>query len=239
MDNHSNANIMPDSPDEEPIVTTGDASPQSFVLTDRLVVASNANSIWAESIRSLRSNVLAQHVKQGRRGLAICSPSAGSGSSYIAANLAMSMAQAGVNTLLVDADLRNPSLQDYIAQPFNRPGLNECIRDETLSLGSAIAVVSPNLSVLYAGECDAQSHDRLGSSQFRTMIGQCLRDFDLTIIDTPPANESADAKRIAAVLRHALVVVCRNRSYAKDVEVVLEELANDGVQVIGTYLNDY
>lgn len=240
MDNASSAAVLPDDyPGNERASSSQEPAEATFHLGEALVVSSNSASSRAESIRSLRSNLLAQHVKLGRRGLAICAASAGSGSSFIAANLAMSMAQAGVNTLLIDADLRNPSLHHFIAPSIDRPGLNECMRDDALSLGSAIAMVTPNLSILYAGHSDAQSQDRLGSSQFRSLIGQCLRDFDLTIIDTPPANESADAKRVASVVRHAMIVTCRNRSYVRDVEVLLEELVNDGVQVVGTYLNDY
>ena len=71
------------------------------------------------------------------------------------------------------------------------------------------------------------------------MIGQCLRDFDLTIIDTPPSNLYADARRIASIMRYSLVVTCRGRSYLKDVRVLVDELVSDDAHVIGTYLNDY
>jgi receptor protein-tyrosine kinase len=195
--------------------------------------------VQAESFRSLRSNLLAQHVRQGRRALAVCSPAAGSGCSFVAANLAVTMAQAGVSTLLVDGAMRAPAIQDFLTPAQPLPGLADCLADDALPLSKALAPVLPNLSVLYAGTIDTTTFDRLGAPVFRKLMDQCLRDFDLTIVDTPPSNQFADARRIASVMRYALVVACRQRSFVNDVKVLLDEVAADGGRVIGTYLNEY
>ncbi len=222
-----------------PEATSSEFEAPSFTLSDQLVVATRPTSVEAESFRALRSNLLAQHVRQGRRSLAISAASAGAGCSFVAANLAMAMAQAGVNTLLIDGNMRDPSLEDYIRPAVRRPGLSECLKDDSLALAAAITPVQPSLSVLFAGEVDDQAFDRLGAPVFRSLIGQCLRDFDLTIIDTPPSNLYADARRIASIMRYSLVVTCRGRSYLKDVRVLVDELVSDDAHVIGTYLNDY
>ncbi|HKC04184.1 MAG TPA: CpsD/CapB family tyrosine-protein kinase [Sphingomicrobium sp.] len=210
-----------------------------FTFSQDLVSLAWPDSLQAESFRALRSNVLAQHVKHGRRALAICAPAAGSGCSFIAANLAVTMAQAGVNTLLVDGNMRTPSIQDYIVPLEPLPGLADCLADDALPLSKAFAIVQSNLSVLYAGHVDAATFDQLGAPVFRQLMDQCLRDFDLTIIDTPPSNQFADSRRIASVMRYAMVVTCRQRSFVNDVQVLLDEIAADGGRVIGTYLNDY
>jgi Mrp family chromosome partitioning ATPase len=214
-------------------------SQQSFVLTEHLVTAIRPGSIQAESFRALRSNLLSQHVSRRRRALAICSPAADAGCSFIAANLAYVMAQAGVNTLLIDGNLREPGLHQFISCDDYGPGLGECLADDTLPLASAIKRVQPSLSLLYAGSAGFGVADRLGSSVFRGLIAQCLRDFDLTIVDTAPSSESADARRIAAVTHYALMVARRDRTYVKDFQVLLDELTADGAEVIGTYLNDF
>jgi Mrp family chromosome partitioning ATPase len=149
------------------------------------------------------------------------------------------MAQAGVNTLLIDGNLRDPGVHQYISRDEYGPGLSECLADDTLPLAVAIERVQPSLSVLYAGKTGISAADRLGSSVFRGLIAQCLRDFDLTIVDTPPSSESADARRIAAVTHYALVVTRRDRTFVKDVRVLLDELTADGAEAIGTYLNDF
>ena len=212
---------------------------QSFVLTEHLVTATRSGSIQAESFRALRSNLLSQHVSRRRRALTICSPAAETGCSFIAANLAYVMAQAGVNTLLIDGNLREPSVHQFFSRDEYGPGLGECLADDTLSLTTAIKRVQPSLSVLYAGNAGIEAADRLGSSVFRGLIAQCLRDFDLTIVDTPPSSLSADARRIAAVTHYALVVTRRDRTFVKDVRVLLDELTADGAEPIGTYLNDF
>src|SRR5579863_59456 len=75
-----------------------------------IVTLSEEPSRTAESIRALRTHVMARHVNEGHRALAVCSASQGSGCSFVASNLAVALSQIGVNTLLIDADLRSPSL---------------------------------------------------------------------------------------------------------------------------------
>lgn len=232
-------NLAPGALRDKPAADPGQAPPRSFVLTEHLLTATRSSSIQAESFRALRSNLLSQHISRGRRALAICSPAAEAGCSFVAANLAYVMAQAGVNTLLIDGNLREPGVHDFISSDHYGPGLGECLADDTLPLATAIRRVQPALSVLYAGNAGIAAADRLGSSVFRSLIAQCLRDFDLTIVDTPPSSTSADARRIAAVTHYALVVTRRDRTFVKDVRVLLDELAADGAEPIGTYLNDF
>lgn len=231
-------NLAPGALRDKAAVASG-TTQQSFVLTEHLVSATRPASIQAESFRALRSSLLSQHVSRRRRALAIASPAAEAGCSFVAANLAYAMAQAGINTLLIDGNLREPGLHQFISSEHGGPGLGECLADDTLPLASAIKRVQPSLSVLYAGNAGIDAADRLGSSVFRGLIAQCLRDFDLTIVDTPPSSESADARRIAAVTHYALVVTRRDRTFVKDVRTLLDELAADGAEAIGTYLNDF
>ena len=230
--------LAPGALREKPGMAT--ETPQSsFVLTENLLAATRPGSIQAESFRALRSNLLSQHISRGRRALAICSPTAGAGCSFVAANLAFVMAQSGVNTLLIDGNLREPGVHQFISSEGQGTGLGECLADDTLPLASVIKRVQPSLSVLYAGNAGVAAADRLGSSVFRSLIAQCLRDFDLTIVDTPPSSLSADARRIGAVTHYALVVAKRDLTFVKDVAALLDELAADGAEAIGSYLNDY
>ena len=231
--------FWPEEPGEHAPMASAGADEVSFAFTEQMIMATRPDSVWAEAIRALRSGLLSKHVKLGRRALAVCAPAGSTGCSFVAANLALAMAQAGVNTLLIDGNLREPSVGDYLRTSGPVMGLADCLRDESMSLGKAICPVQPNLSVLFAGSTDQASFDQLGSPAFRSLVGQCLRDFELTIIDTPPSNQFADSRRIAAVVRYAMVVTRRNETFIKDVEALLDELGADGVNVIGTYLNDF
>ena len=210
-----------------------------FTVSERLVMITNPASLQAESIRALRANLVATHLHDRRRSLAACSPTGGSGCSFVAVNLAVAMAQVGVKTLLIDGNLCSPALGDYFVSDSSPPGLSEALADPSRPLGSVVQQVQPMLSVLFAGAADGQAQELIGGSRFKELIDLCLRDYDLTIVDTPPANQFADARRIASVLRYAAIVACRGRTYLKDVRAQVDELEGDGVKVIGTYLNDY
>lgn len=229
----------PAKPPASPRSKREDEPQRTFVLNESLVTATNADSVEAESFRSLRSSILSQHIQQGRRALAICAPARKTGCSFVAANLAYVMSQAGINTLLVDGNMREPGLEEFISPSDTPPGLGECLRDDALPLASAVTRVNPNLSVLYAGKAGDDVYDRLGSSVFRSLAGHWLRDYDLTIVDTPAANLYADARRIAAVMRYAMIVTCRDRTYVKDVRTLVDELRADGALPIGMFQNDY
>lgn len=199
----------------------------------------------AESIGSLRTHLLAQHVRDGRRSLAICSATAGAGCSYVATNLAAAMAMAGIKTLLIDANLRDPGLEAFIepvAAPSGQPqpGLSHYLSDATVEAGDIIhGDVLSNLSIIYAGSPTSNAQELLASAGFKQLFDDCMRDFDLTIIDTPPSSTCADARRVAAVARHALIVVRRHRGFVSDVKTLGEELTADHANVVGTFLNDY
>ena len=210
-----------------------------YHFSSGLAVLANPGGVIAESVGALRNHILAGHIRDGRRSLAVCGPSAGAGCSFVATNLAVATAQAGIKTLLVDANLRNPSLEEYIQTSRQSPGLLQCLSDSNVSLRDAIrSDVLPQLSLLYSGGTADSSQELLAGVEFKALIEDCMRDFDLTIVDTTPTNVSADSRRIASVLRYALMVARRDQSYVSDVRKLAEELQSDRVTVIGTFLND-
>lgn len=203
-------------------------------------VITRPDSIEAESIRSLRTHLSAQHLRAGRRSLAICAPREGAGCSFVAVNLALAMAQSGVKTLLVDANLRDPGVDRFIEPVMPGPGLYHCLTDTLMPLGQAVREdVLPNFSMLYAGAQIAGSDDLISGREFKTVMELCVREYDLTIVDTPPSGLYADARRIAAVMSNAMVVARRNTTFVSDLRLLTRELQGDRATVIGSYLNDY
>lgn len=212
-----------------------------FQFSRSIAVLSDPGGPQAESIGAMRTHLLAQHIRDGRRSLAVCAPSAGVGCTYLTVNLATAFALAGLKTLLIDANMRDPSVQDYIA-PSNPDliGLRQCLSGSTLMLSEAInEEVLPNLAVMYAGGVAENPQELLASSTFKSIAEDCMRDFEVTIIDTPPSNGSADARRVAMVLRYALLVVKRNESFVADLRTLADELQSDRAKIVGTFLNDF
>jgi capsular exopolysaccharide synthesis family protein len=192
----------------------------------------------AEAIRALRTHVMAQHINLGRRALAVCAPSANVGCSFVAANLAVSLSQIGVNTLLIDGDLRRPALDLLIRPPQPSRGLAQCLQSPDAPFGADIDDgVLPNLSLMYAGHATANPQELLAGDRFRSLMKFCLREFDATIVDTPPANTSTDARRISGVAGYSLIVTQQNKTFVRDVATLAGQLQADRAVVIGTVMN--
>jgi protein-tyrosine kinase len=215
------------------------AAQQQFKFSSEVVVLHDSNGARAEAIRTLRTHVMAQHLDAGRRGLAVCSASAGVGATFIAVNLAVSLAQAGVKVLFIDGDLRRPQLGEFIEAPQSLSGLKQCLEASSSDISFAIqSEVLPNLSLMFSGGVATNAQELLAGDRFSGLLGNCLRDYDLTLIDTPPANICADARRISTVLGYSLIVARRHVSYVNDLKVLASQLREDRAQVIGTVLNE-
>lgn len=224
---------------DRPPEARDEAAPR-FTLTPDIILHAEPDGPRAEALRALRTQIMERHLKAGRRSLAVCGASAGTGISFIAANLAVAFARAGANTLLIDANLRDPAAERFIAPDRALPGLRQWLSggDEEESLpiqGQA----QPNLSVLYAGGAAPDALEMLSTARFQQLVEDAMRGFDISIIDTPPANRHADALRIAAVARHALIVARRHMSFMQDIGLLADQLRAGGARIAGTVLSGH
>lgn len=193
----------------------------------------------AEGIRTVRTNIIARHIKDGRRGLAICAASRGVGCTFTAANLAVSLAQVGVATLLIDGNLREPQLETMFRPQTPALGLQQCLVSDGGQASSYIhPEVIPNLSLLYAGGVANNAQELLAGEEFKGLIERCLRDFEFTIIDTPAANVCADGRRLASMIGYALIVARSHLSRTSDLTALANELHEDGARVVGAVLSE-
>jgi len=216
-----------------------ESQPKSPTLSPSLVTLNAPMSAAAEAIRALRTHVLGQHVQLGRRALTVCAPSLGVGCTFVAANLAVAVAQVGVKTLLIDGDLRTPQVDRFLSPAVaTSGGLAACLAEPGSRVGDFIDdEVLPNLSVMYAGSASGNAQELLARDWFGDVMNHCMRDYDFAVVDTPPANICADARRISNVVGYSLVVARRNKSLVADVRTLVEQLIDDHVRVIGTLMN--
>jgi capsular exopolysaccharide synthesis family protein len=213
--------------------------PASGEPFDALAVVDDPSSIIAEAVRALRTRIMAQHVQIGRRALAVCGATPGVGCSFIAANLAVSLAQIGVRTALVDADLRKPSLSRLLRVEHEGPGLSDFLADPDLYIQDLIGEpLLPCLSFIPAGSVHARPQELLASARFQGLASHLLREHQVTIFDTTPANGCTDAQRVATVAGYSLVVARKNNSYVGDLATLAKLLRADGSNVVGSVLVD-
>lgn len=194
----------------------------------------------AEAIRLLRTQVISQHVRAGRRGLALVATAEGVGCTYIAANLAAALAQVGTKVLLIDANMRTPRVDQVFGLDAAAPGLSSFLTLQVARPERVVhANVLPNLSVMTAGPAVARPQELLSSHRFRDGTNTLLREYDLVLFDTPPANTNADALTVGAAAGYALVVAKRDTSYFSDVTTLVNQLKAARCPVIGSVLNEF
>lgn len=220
----------------------GNAKPMTVDIQDEAPAQARIvepNAAVAESIGALRTRIFAQHVRQGRRALALCTPMAGSGCTFVTGHLAAALAQIGINVVLVDTDLRTPGIAGMFGIR-SAPGLADYLTDPALSVETImVEEVIPGLTVIPAGEPPSNPQELLSGTRFRTLVEGLLREFDLAIFDTTPANGCADAQRVATVANYAAIVGRKHETFVSDVRTLSGLLRADGATVIGTILNDY
>jgi protein-tyrosine kinase len=217
----------------------GERPPVSTPAPLHALVLSETSSPTSEAIRALRTHLMAQHLQAGRRGLAICAPHPEVGCTFLATNLAVALSQIGLHTLLVDGNMRDPGVDRLLPSSGDTGGLAACLANPHSNLGDYVEDnVYPNLSIMYAGGPVANAQELLATEWFEQIMNACLRDYDVTIVDTPPANSCADARRVSNVIGYSLIVTQRHKTALRDVKTFIEELRMDHAQVIGTVLNN-
>jgi capsular exopolysaccharide synthesis family protein len=233
---------MPISPqripvDDSPIPSASE--PGSFTLSKALVTLTSEVTGAAEALRALRTHIMAQHLEKGRRALAICAPTAGVGCSVVAANLAVGLSQIGVKTLLIDANLRHPTIDKLFTPSSPVEGLQQCLAYGAGNFGDFMeSEVLPDLSIMFAGGPTENPQELLATARFEDLMNFCLRDFQMTILDTPPANTCSDARRVSTVAGYSLIVSRRNKTLVSDVKTLVSQLESERAHVVGTVLTE-
>lgn len=211
----------------------------AHTFSPSLVTLSRPQDAAAEAVRGLRTYIMAHHVQEGRRALAVCAPSPGVGCTFTAANLAVTLSQIGVKTLLIDGNLRAPGIDQMIQSPEPLDGLRQCLSSYDVGFNESIdADVLPGLSVMYAGGVAANPQELLAGHRFKDLMEFCLRDYEATVIDTPAANTCSDARRVATVVGYSLLVARMNKSYVADLKTLTAQLKGDHARIVGVALNE-
>jgi len=220
--------------------------PQTFVTDDfgqwvsspLLVALHQPQGRVTEQMRELRSQLILRWFKDGKTALAVTGARARDGSSVIAANLAIVLAQLGERTLLIDANFRKPRQQELFAlKP--EAGLADLLRGRDVYDEALTAVPSlEHLRVLCAGATPANPQELLSRASFIYVLKTMADKYRAIVIDTPPALEFADAQIVAARAQGCLLVTRRHRTRLADIEEVKGRLQPTGAQLLGAVINE-
>lgn len=202
-----------------------------------LVVARAPFHPRAEELRALRTQLLIRWSNAGveHRVLAIISPGSLEGRSYVAANLALAFSQLGERTLLIDADLRTPRQHEIFNTP-DRFGLSAVLSGRA-DRGAVVPLPEfGTLSLLPAGPRPPNPQELLSRLALAVLLHDLRAEFDVILIDTPPAKLYADAQVVAFRAGSAMVLARKDRTHLADTKSVIRDLGDMGTRVVGTVL---
>lgn len=190
-----------------------------------------------ETFRSIRMNVRYATEPGRALTLTITSPGPNDGKSLISSNLALSFAEAGARTLLIDGDIRRGELSKTFGTP-NKPGLVEyldgsALIDEVLHLTAS----HPNLTVIPGGARRRRAPELLATPKLPQLLAQLSREYDVVIVDSPPLGAGFDAFALGTATGNMAVVLRAGITDRRLAKAKLETVDQLPIRVIGTVLN--
>jgi capsular exopolysaccharide synthesis family protein len=205
-----------------------------------LAYAHDSGTPRSEKLRSLRTELLLRlGTHQGAAAFAMVGARPGEGRSLLCAELALAFAQLGGKTLLVDADLRRPSLAGMFRGARSDSGLSDVLLGKTHNLPLHRVVGPQHLALLTAGTPPANPVDLLSGAQFERLVKDWSRTYDYVLVDTPAAALQSDGIVIANAVRNVVLVARRNATSYADVTELQRRLDSTQARIMGAVLNDF
>ena len=208
------------------------------VIERDLQAHSHPQSNAAEGFRTIRAAIALAQQSEKYRLIAVTSTIPSEGKSLVASNLAIVMAQTGLKTLLIDGDLRRPSvhkafqlqspvgLSAYLAEKVNRP--------EELVHQSQV----PNLDIVCCGAIPSSPSELIGSRRMMELLEEMGRRYDRVVVDCPPVSAVADPLIVAAMCDGIVYVSKFNKIRREHARKSVQRIQNAGIHVLGVVIND-
>lgn len=200
-----------------------------------LITATKPNCKISEQYRTIRTNFLM--TGSNSRKLVITSPNGKEGKSTTAANFAISLAQQGKRVLLIDADLREPTLH-LIFDVDNTIGLSNVLFEKKVFESAIIKTEIKGLDFLPSGPLTLNPADLLGSKTMGLLIEAVTRFYDVVIFDTPAVLDVADTKIIANLCDSLILVIRSGKTKNEEAVEAKRLLESTNAKLLGIILND-
>jgi polysaccharide biosynthesis transport protein len=190
----------------------------------------------SEAVRRLRTNLQFINVSKRSKAIVITSSLPGEGKSTIAMNLAVSLADSGVRTILIDANLRRPALDEYM-------GIESGLGLTNVLIGQARIqdVIQPfgnsTLDLLPAGQVPPNPSELLGSAAMDRLLKELLASYDMVLLDSPPVLPVTDAAVLSKMADGALLILGADRVRRPQLYAALESLETAGAHLFGLIIN--
>jgi len=197
----------------------------------------NPRSPITEQYRTIRTNLQFSSIDEKVKTVLITSAGPEAGKSVTAANLAVVHAQQGKKTLLIDADMRKPTVH-YTFRTDNLTGLSNVLIGES-SLEEAVQVTDVDeLDVLTCGPVPPNPAELLGTNRMKEILEYAKVSYDFIIVDTPPSLAVTDANVLANMTDGSIVVIRSGETQFEEAERGVKIIQNQSAKFLGAVLND-
>lgn len=202
-----------------------------------LVVASKPNSVVSEQFRTIRTNIQFSMVDEDMKSIVVTSAGPGSGKSIVSANLAATFASEDKRVLLVDADLRKPTVHKTF-HVRNNDGLTTLLTDRGAQLENMIYHTHVDgLYALTSGVIPPNPAELLGSKRMNELMKELEEEFDLIIYDMPPIIAVTDAQVMASKVDGTIFVLPKGQASKEEVLKSKDLLDMVNANVLGAVFN--
>lgn len=201
-----------------------------------LITHYNPKSVISEQYRTIRTNIQYSLIDDEMRTLMVTSPGPGEGKSTTISNLAVVMAQQGKAVLLVDADLRKPTVHHTFHQSNTR-GLTNVLMRQIAFEDAVRETEVEKLFILPSGPVPPNPSELLGSKMMKQMIDDAMMQYDAVLFDCPPILAVTDAQVMANYCQGVVLVI---KSGATEIEAAMkakEHLKHVNAKLLGVVLN--
>lgn len=202
-----------------------------------LITLTNPKSAIAEQFRTVRTSIEFSNVDTDLRSLVVTSPNPAEGKSTITANLAVVFAQQGKRVLLIDSDLRRPTIH-YTFHIENHVGLTNILTKQVTLEKAVKTTRQENLSVLTSGPIPPNPSELLGSSGMSALLEKAKSEYDFVIFDSPPMLAVTDTQVLSNLTDGVVLVVSSGKTQTDSAKKAKELLENANAKILGVVLNN-
>ncbi|OME93897.1 MULTISPECIES: CpsD/CapB family tyrosine-protein kinase [Paenibacillus] len=201
-----------------------------------LIISMNPKSPISEVYRLLRTKIQFSSKDQELKTLMVTSTQSGEGKTTTISNLAVTYAQEGKKVLLIDADMRKPSLHRVFSQP-NHQGLSTLLTGHTSVQDSIQETINGHLSLLPSGPVPANPAELMDSVVMRELLEQFKQQYDVILIDTPSVLSTSDSVIVSALCDGVVLVVAAGKVRKDYLKKAKEQLDHVNARVLGIVMN--